>query len=256
MWNSNLSGLSIPVLPCVGFPIVRQLSEKELMAEMSRRIANNSRLLTSSIAHKAAEGKRLVREKLSEEEAFAIIYVPFAIAEVAWDYIDTIFNFAQFLRLDDTKKLCRSIREIRREYNRSRFKIIDDGMRQSEIENAICFQEELKDFFGTLHRRFNDSMKRCYPELGYDNVIMLSAVYGCEIVLDALFRYVVVQERKVSQILGYEIASILPSELKALRSNVSKFYGRYAPSSFAFADNETLIEELVKHMEGITLNEI
>ena len=197
----------------------------------------------------------LVREKLSDEEAFAITYVPFAIAEVVWDYIDTIFNFAQFLRFDNTKKLCRSIRELRREYDRKRFKIIDDDMRQSEVDNAILFQEELKDFFGSMHKKFNESTKECYPDLDYDHVLMLSAVYGCETVLDALFRYAVLQQRKVSGLLGYEIASILPSELKTLRSAVSKFYGCHTPSQNALWGRQSQIDELVRYMEDISINE-
>lgn len=256
MWNTNQLGLSMPGFPATTLPSQRHATESEIVAELSRRIEQSCHSRIASIAKKAAEDKRLVREKLSDEDTFAVTYVPFAIAEVAWDYIDTIMNFAQFLRLDDTKKLCRSIRELRREYDRKRFKVIDDAMRQSEIDNAILFQEELEDFFGLMHKKFNDSIKECYPDLCYDHLLMLSAVYGCENVLDALFRYAVLQQDKVSVILGYEIASILPPELKKLRSAVMGFYGSHTPTEETKQCRQSYIDELVKYMGNIAINDV
>lgn len=255
MWNTNPLGLSIPIFPGAALPTLGRLSEREIFAEISSRLESGQRSLTASMARKAAEDKRLLREKLSEEEAFSITYVPFSIAEVAWDYVDSIFNFVQYMRLEETKKLCRSIRELRREYDRKRFKVIDDSMRQSEISNAILFQEELKDFFGAMHKKFNDSMRVSFPDLDYDHVMMLSAVYGCDTVLDALFHYAALQQYKVSAILGYEIAPILPQELKTLRSCVSKFYGSYTPSDKTLNGSWQWVEELVQYMNDISINE-
>lgn len=58
---------------------------------------------------------------LDAETSMRFAYVPFVVAQLAWDYADTIVDVASMLKLHPTKKLCRAVRELKRQYDRVRY---------------------------------------------------------------------------------------------------------------------------------------
>ena len=59
---------------------------------------------------------------------------------IAWDYADTVVNIAAQQKRDETKKLCRTVRELKREYDRSRNASLRDADLQKERELAEMFE--------------------------------------------------------------------------------------------------------------------
>lgn len=230
------------------------MSPDEMMRELKRRQDAERAAALRAIAEKAERDKRRLREVLSEDAIFSITYVPFVIAEIAWDYADTILDIAVMMRLHETKKLCRAIKDLRIEYNRKRFEVIDDNWRKSETENMIMFQETLShEYFCKIYGTFKEELMQTYPELETNSVMLIASVYCCETVIAGMMRYCQAQEKILASILGHEINSIMPKQMNRLNTLVSEFVG-----DSPLADIEPVIkqyaEELAEYINDTELD--
>lgn len=217
--------------------------------ELKRRIA---------VAKQQREERETLKlsKMLDKDTLFRFAYVPFVIAELVWDYADTIIDIAIIMRLGETKKLCRAIRELRRDYDRVRAPFIDDAHRDSETENMYMFEDGVNDIFKTLLVNIRCDLNGEYPELAQDYLDLLTAVYQCDILLHSLFRYVRMQTEKIEKIVGHRIGRILPDEMYQLDALVIAFVGDKPVSERFISVKETYIKTLATQMALIELNEI
>lgn len=229
------------------------MSPDELMRELKRRKETERAAALRAAVEKAERDKQRLRSVLSEDAIFSITYVPFVIAEIAWDYADSILDFAVIMKLHETKKLCRAIRELRTEYNRKRFEVIDDNWRKSETENMIMFQEILSDYFCKIYRSFREKLIQAYNDLEENSVMLIASVYCCKTVIAGLMRYCQTQEKVVASILGYEINSIMPKQVNRLNTLVSEFVGD-SPLSDIEPVIKQYAEELAEYINDTELN--
>lgn len=229
------------------------MSPDELMRELKRRKEAERAAALRAAVEKAERDKQRLRSVLSEDAIFSITYVPFVIAEIAWDYADSILDFAVIMKLHETKKLCRAIRELRTEYNRKRFEVIDDNWRKSETENMIMFQEILSDYFCKIYRSFREKLIQAYNDLEENSVMLIASVYCCKTVIAGLMRYCQTQEKVVASILGYEINSIMPKQVNRLNTLVSEFVGD-SPLSDIEPVIKQYAEELAEYINDTELN--
>lgn len=226
--------------PESGFDLVREIERRKALAAQQREERETLKL--SKI--------------LDQDTLFRFAYVPFVIAELVWDYADTIIDLSITMRLKATKKLCRAIRELRRDYDRVRAPFIDDAHRNSETENMYMFEDGVNDIFKTLLVNIRCDLKSEYPELAPDYIDLLTAVYQCDILLHSLFRYVRMQTEKIEKIVGHRIGRILPDETYRLDALVIAFVGDKPVSERFISIKETYIKTLATQMALIELNEI
>lgn len=225
------------------------------IAELKRRQDQRKLELLATEKLAAERAKQMLREKLSEDAIFSITYVPFVIAEVAWDYADSVMDMAILMRIQETKRLCRAIKDIRKEYDKKRYSIITDGWRKSETENMVMFQDELKDVFNKIYIRYKDLWKMEYGEANSEMLLMICGAYMCHTVLKALYQYESAQMKIVSSIIGYQIAPFLPTELKALYDLIIEFAGNCPmPKPFKEIENE-FAKELTTYIVDVELND-
>lgn len=232
-----------------------KVSPAEVRREVERLKAQKREELKRAVAEKVERDKAKLHATLSEEAIFSITYVPFVIAEVAWDYADTLLDLAVIMKLHATKKLCRAIKELRREYDRNRFRIINDSWRKSETENMLMFEEVLSDYFGKVYKSYKEALQQTYNDLNTESVELIATVYECLTVIDALQRYCQAQEKVVASILGYEIATIVPDEIRRLKLLVAEFAGDCRlPDSYKDMRKQ-FADELAEYINDTELND-
>jgi len=150
-----------------------------------------------------AQRKQQKEQKLSEvldsETLMRFAYVPFVVAQLAWDYADTIVDVASMLKLHPTKKLCRAVRELKRQYDRVRDEFTNYAHRDSEIDNMYVFEDGVSDLFSLYLKNIEFDLKSEYPDLGEDNRNYLLAIYQCHIVLQCIYRYAEMQKVKIEK---------------------------------------------------------
>lgn len=130
------------------------------------------------------------------------------------------------MRLHETKALSRTIKQLRKEYDEDRYRVISNRWRKSETENMIRFQEVLyEDFFGKTFKNFKKEVETQYSDLDANSVMLIATVYCCKAVIAGLKRYCEVQEKIVASIVGFEITPIMPKQVMQLNSLIIEFAG-------------------------------
>lgn len=166
-----------------------------------------------------------IKSKIDKETLFLFAFVPFVIAEIAWDYADTCKDITITMGLTKTKRLNRYIRELRRDYNRKR-STIDSEHRQIETDNMIAFQEDYKQFFLQLNCNIQNQVENEHPGLTMDLKLLISGSYSCAVVLRSLFKYVSIMERRIADMLGIKaVGSIIVPELRKLDAIILQYAG-------------------------------
>ena len=192
-------------------------------------------------------------EVLDSETSMRFAYVPFVVAQLAWDYADTIVDVASMLKLHPTKKLCRAVRELKRQYDRVRDGFTNHAHTNSEIENMYVFEEGVSDLFSLYLKNIESDLKSEYPNLEEDYRNYLLAIYQCHIVLQSIYRYCEMMKEKVEKIVGHQIGDVLPKELRRLDILVMAFVGDKPISAKFDAQQKTYAQCLANRMTLVEL---
>ena len=170
-------------------------------------------------AERAAEKEdrtmRLVEQMFDREELFRFAYVPFVIAELVWDYADTVIIMSRHLNNPATRKLSRAIRDARRDYDSLRRQHIDAEHRERELENGYIFEDAVNDITSQLLLNVRLDIKSEYPQLN-DESRDLSR---------ALLKYIDKQLRAASKRIGSTVGDILPSSYYIMDKLIPEYIG-------------------------------
>lgn len=192
---------------------------------------------------------------LDKEMLFRFAYVPFVIAQLVWDYVDTITTLTAWMKRRETLALSRKIKELRRDYDRKRAPFIDNLHQASEIDNMYVFEDGVKDIFKLYLLNLRLDLKHEYPDLQDEDMDLLTATYQCLILLRALYRYVAKQTDRIQRKIGRQIGRILPCELYALEPLVAAHVGDKPISDKFHKQQGTYIETLSTQIALIGLND-
>lgn len=180
--------------------------------------------LKDTIRQREEAEKLKLSKILDRDTLFRFAYVPFVIAELAWDYADTVLTLSAMMKTG-AKKLCRAVRELRREYERERARFIDQAHKDSEVENMYVFEDGVKDIYTQMLVNVRCDLNSEYPSLDKDSVDLLTAVYQCDITLQSLILYTQQQTSKIERIVGHRIGKILPAQVYQLARLMPEFVG-------------------------------
>lgn len=171
---------------------------------------------------------------LTSEDLFRMAYVPFVVAGLVWDYVDSVLGLAAQMRIAELKPLCRAVRRLRADYDRQRSLFFDATHIAREQENMIVYEDGVADIMSLFLRNVKADIEVHYPQLQPAYRYLLSGVYQCVITLDALFIYTSRQEDALSRKVRKPVGHILPASLRTLRSLLPQFIGD-KPASSQFA---------------------
>lgn len=193
---------------------------------------------------------------LERDELFRFAYVPFVIAQLVWDYADTILDISIRLRIHETKRLCRAVRELRREYDQIRAPYIDKKHQKSEEDNMLMFEDGVRGIMSQMVLNLSFDLKSEYPDIDSEYLMLLIAVYECDITLRALLLYTERQRQMVAKKIDRTVGRILPRPIYNLKDIVIEFVGD-KPVSQKFSElKQKYIETFANQMGLIELNEL
>lgn len=209
---------------------------------------------------RAERRERELRERLetmfNREELFRFAYVPFVIAELVWDYADTVIIMAQQLNDPACRRLSRAIRNARAEYDHLRHQYIDAQKREREIENGYVFENATKRITNQMMLNVRIDINREYPALNEESRDLLLAVYQCHITSRALLRYLDRESAKVSKRVGHTIGKMLPPSYYVMDKLIPEYIGdKPASARFRKLMNE-YINTFATQIALIELNDV
>ncbi|MCM1075976.1 MAG: hypothetical protein NC411_01285 [Bacteroides sp.] len=205
---------------------------------------------------KEDDEKMQLSKRLDSETLFRFAYVPFVIAKLVWDYADTVLTIVSQLRPEKTKPLSRAVKELHREYEQIRAPYIDKKHEQSEEDNMVVFEDGVADIMRQLVLNIQCDLKSEYPDINEDYLILLIAVYQCDITLRALLLYTQRQADRIAKRLNKNVGRILPRPMYALRDIIIEFVGDMPVSEKFGKLKRQYIETFATQMALIELNEL
>ncbi len=229
--------------------------KKHLPPSERKMFEKRHKELIDAKAKREAEEELKLSEILDSETLMRFAYIPFVVAQLAWDYADTVIDVSTLLRLHPTKKLCRAIRELKRRYDNVRAEFTNYAHRDSEIDNMYVFEDGVSDLFSLYLKNIEFDLKKEYPDLEGDYKVMLLSVYQCHIVLKAIYRYAEMQRDKIEKIVGHRIGDILPVELRKLDILIMEFIGDKPVSSQFDVQQKTYAQCIANRMCLVELND-
>lgn len=226
------------ILPPETFENFKKGLPKEMRKMVEKRHKELQRL------HKEKEDREEIKLSriLDKDLLFRFAYVPFVIANLAWDYADTIITMAAMLKLSEQKKLCREVKRLKQEYDRYRSPYIDDAHKKSEEDNMYVFEDETKDIFKPYLHKLGDDIKKEYPQLDQNFVMYLQSIFQCHVVLLSIYKYVEEMNKRIEAIINHSIGDILPVQLRTIDKIVLQFAKDW-PVSIGFQKQHSLYAE-------------
>lgn len=183
-----------------------------------------------------------VTETFNREELFRISYVPFVIAELVWDYADSVVLMAAELNIKETREPSRLIRQAREKYKRWQVEMLKKDFTDIEMANAYVYEDATAHITGQFIMNLRADLKRCYPNLTTGTVHLLEATYQCLIMFRALMLYMERQRDRVFKRTGKNMGFMLPKEFLYLKHLIPLYIGD-KPVSEQF---DALVDQYIK----------
>lgn len=111
----------------------------------------------------------------------------FALMNLAWDYVDTILDLCIQQRISETKPLCRTIRELKRDYDKFRSRSMTEDKEREEEETAMIFEEMFDKHFKILAINLDTEVRKY--DLNEDHTMLVIATQQAMTLIDAVKIY-------------------------------------------------------------------
>ncbi len=168
-----------------------------------------------------------ISKRLTKDELFRVAYMPFVMAQVVWDYADTLCDLSVIARESRLKRLCRAVKGLRREYDRGRAPFIDSAAQAKEEEHMIAFQEAHRDFFAKLRLAVTERIHTSHGVLDPDRETLVAACCMGVLCHRALRKLVAWADALIERKCGRASHSIMPDQMRQLGTLLPEFAGDY-----------------------------
>lgn len=163
------------------------------MIEMQRRVvamqnAKTSFGLIPELQPKQPPKPRPITD-VPEDILITIRVRMYALGALVWDYVDTVLDMARSMRRQELKKLCRSVKELRADYDYMRSKNADRDHLQQEMQWAMDFETYVTPLTREFIKGLKQEQSDTYGELDEDTNWLMMAVQQALCVLEALMHY-------------------------------------------------------------------
>lgn len=196
-----------------------------------------------------------IKATLTQDELLRFGYVPFVIARLVWDYADTIIDICIQMRLTETKRLSRAIRQLKAEYDRMRLPYIDKEHEDNEELNMLVFEDAIDEYTRLFFLNLRGQVEREYPELAPEYRQLIYAVYQCKAMHRACMAYAEYQRKRVGAKLNWELTSMLPPQVRALEPLIIAFAGDKTLSAEWDKTETTFVNTFVAQIRLIQLTD-
>ena len=168
-------------------------------------------------------------ETFTFNENMQIAYVPIVITEVAWDYAFKVVKQAADNRISSTKKLSRSVRELRERYISDCRKDLDVSHLEQMKKAASLFLQVCSLDFTLLFFSLNNELKKRWAGISY--LDMRTDACIAMILLKVLKEH----SRKMDELMSRKLGKEVPSYSNPINDELYRYMTEYAnPCEFTF----------------------
>lgn len=171
------------------------------------------------------DAKNPEADKIEDIKFFRYFYLPFVMYEVFWDYADTIYNMAAQMKLCECKKLGRTIKQIRQEYDWMRRKYLDNTHCEHEQNHMEIFQEICGEEIGTELKLIKWKIRHENLNFTKQQVEFYSFVFLTLALWKAVVMYSAVCDKEIEQIWQQRRRTIIPIQVAKAAKLIPEYLG-------------------------------
>lgn len=173
----------------------------------------------------------------------------YIVGALAWDYTDSVLNIAAQMRIPQTKRLCRTIRSLRCNYDKMRALSLDREHMRCEWNLAEMFEGICKGHFQKLCLGLRNEIRRD-AELDPQYVMLVEAVQMAMTLIDTLKLYAAECDSFIRNYYPTAPHSILPDQFKSLATLLPEFAGDcYDASSYSRSATARILLKEINDIE-------
>lgn len=193
-----------------------------------------------------------LEQLLDQDTTFRLGYVPFVIAEVAWDYIDSFCEYAAAARTDRLRHLCRRLRALRHSYQDTRGEFLTAAHMKGEQNNMLAFEDEAGAVLSGYYLALPNSIPAdVRAAMTTDAIELLQTAHGCTLIMDALHQYNDLISAEASRRVGHPVGNVVMPQTYAAADLMRKIVER-VPLLPSFADTHRVaVAHLLRIMRDI-----
>ena len=189
------------------------------------QIFNLEALREQAFRDSVSKSTRLMMERLTLNEQMRVSFVPLIITQLAWHCADKAMACGARDKVDFLKKLSRSLKSVRQDYERELRSELDYRHHNNIISQTdLCLREIGKDLL-ILYFSVNGEFKRAVPDYPYDEM-------RCYAIMSVLFVDMLqTHNREMDRLLATKlrspdlVPSILPPLIQKLKFAMEAFAG-------------------------------
>lgn len=187
---------------------------------------------------------------LPEKILARFVLKTYILGALAWDYAETVCEIAAAMRNPHTKGLCRTVRALRREYDDTRKRFLDNYHTDEEHRLAELFESVQSTTFSRLCYGLRNEISRIAPGLDADNVSLVQAVQMAMAVISAVMMFDKDFSDWVATYGARKKYTCLPVEFGRLATVLPEFAGDcYDPNSDARRITSVVLYRELKSIE-------
>lgn len=186
-----------------------------------------------------------------DENTYEVIYLPLVVAEVVWDFTDTVCDGLSILRDPSLKGTARRLREMRKDY-RSHF-----GSLSVALSDLQEFSDRFIEYIGdarSVTRELSKALDSCGVDVPPERrgVVIAAHVAGC--FAEGLVKYSAIKESGFARKAGLpDYGCILPDSFRALPSAMREITAGYRlPSGVTSQVVSQILDLLLQTAEEMT----
>ena len=145
--------------------------------------------LVNTVADSNTVTKEYVNSIIDNDTRYRWAYIPFIVADIMRDYLDSCYDIASIMRLSEVKKIIREIKDTENEYVYRRKQFFDNNYLDNESKNAYKLQDDITGTFGFICKKLGEDIEKSIGTIILDKKMFIIAGYMAEIIYEAICRY-------------------------------------------------------------------
>lgn len=150
---------------------------------------------------------------VTREELVRVGFMPFALAELVWDYAGTVVDMAVQMRIKELRRATAALRDMRREFDRQHAGFVESGRREVERACMLDYEEDAGQTLRQFAYAVRAELRNVWPELSPQWQAYVLAVEQCRLVHRVLVRYDRWARGLLTRKVGRAARSVLPRQV-------------------------------------------
>lgn len=197
------------------------------------------------------------------DTVFRWTHIPYIVADIMRDYLDTCYNLSAMMKLTEVKKTIREIKAIEKDYLYDRSKFFKNNyINMNDVENkAIDFQEHIKGTINFICKRLNGDIEKVIPDVSLDMRMFIEAAYMAYFIHCGINIYTNRYIDIIREKFYYNTRNVMPDSFRKMKTYLQNLMNSYVKIDEEWVklysqEINTIMDSVVLFENGVNIKEL